>query len=229
MHRLERYLNNQFERDEFVIRELSGLRPGAALLDAGSGNQRYRPYCAHLEYRAQDFGKFTTDLKKIYGYEDLELADYQYGALDYVGDIWNIDENPATFDAILCTEVFEHIPFPIETVKEFNRLLKPGGRLILTAPCNSLRHMDPYFFYPGFSDRWFEKILTENGFVIQKMDAVGDYFRWLAMALASTARAQSFIAKIMLLPAFLYYYSKKKTERSVDALCIGYHIVADKA
>ena len=44
---------------------------------------------------------------------------YKYGALDYVGDIWDIKEKSSTFDTILCTEVFEHIPHPIETLKEF--------------------------------------------------------------------------------------------------------------
>jgi len=75
-----------------------------------------------------------------------------------------VGEKDGFFDAILCTEVFEHIPFPIETTKEFARLLKPGGKLILTAPANCLRHMDPYFFYSGFSDRFFEKILGDAGF-----------------------------------------------------------------
>jgi len=228
VRKLERHLNNQFERDEFVIKELAKLRDGSVLLDAGCGSQRYKPYCSHLEYRAQDFGKFKADPKNTYGYEDTNIAEYQYGTLDYVGDVWDVDEKSETFDAILCTEVFEHIPFPIETVKEFRRLLKHHGILILTAPCNSWRHMDPYFFYPGFSDRWFEKILKENGFAIQKMEAVGDYYRWLSIAIARTARAQSFIAKIILFPAFIYYYNKKKTSGSVDALCIGYHIVAEK-
>ena len=41
-----------------------------------------------------------------------------------MGDIWDIKEKNNVFDAILCTEVFEHIPYPNETIKEFSRLLK---------------------------------------------------------------------------------------------------------
>lgn len=52
---------------------------------------------------------------------------YNYGLLDYVGDIWDINEVDDSFDAILCKEVFEHIPYPNETLKEFARLLKSGG------------------------------------------------------------------------------------------------------
>ncbi len=165
----------------------------------------------------------------MFGYEnDQDSADYQYGTLDYVGDVWNIDEKPDTFDAILCTEVFEHIPLPIETVKEFRPLLKPGGILILTAPSNCLRHMDPYFFYTGFSDRWFEKILKESGFEIKSIKPVGDYYSWLSVEIARTAWTQSLIAKVMLFAAFLYYYNKMKTNVTVDTLCMGYHVVAEK-
>ncbi len=153
---------------------------------------------------------------------------YKYGDLDYVGDIWNIRESDATFDEILCTEVFEHIPFPNETIKEFSRLLKKDGKLILTAPSNCLRHMDPYFFYSGFSNRWYEKFLKDNGFKIELLSEVGDYYTWLAVEISRTALSHSIIAKLVLAPAFLYYYNKKKTRLSIDTLCMGYHIVANK-
>ena len=148
--------------------------------------------------------------------------------MDYVGDIWDINEKQNTFDAILCTEVFEHIPHPIKTLEEFSRLLKKNGKLILTAPSNCLRHMDPYFFYTGFSDRWYEKFLKENGLEIELINVVGDYYSWLMVEIARTASTNSVFSKIALLPAFLYFYNKKKTQISVDTLCMGYHIVARK-
>ena len=33
---------------------------------------------------------------------------------------------------------------------------------------------------------------------------------------------------IILFPSFVYYFSKKKTTLSVDTLCMGYHVVAEK-
>lgn len=146
-----RRLNNQFERDNFVIAELSKIKSGQLLLDAGCGSQRFREYCSHLRYKAQDFALFTKDCKKTIGSDGVGGDEsYKYGALDYVGDIWDIKEKNNIFDVILCTEVFEHIPYPIETIKEFSRLLKQDGKLILTAPSNCLRHMDPYFFTRDF-------------------------------------------------------------------------------
>lgn len=224
---LKKRLNNQFERDAFVKSELSKLVPGTKILDAGAGGQRYREFCEHLTYKAQDFGKYKSDQKKLIGAEE-EVQDYLYGDLDYVGDIWDIKEEPNTFDSILCTEVFEHIPYPIEAVREFSRLLRPGGTLILTAPSNCLRHFDPYFFHTGFSDRWYETILPENGFSINSLCPVGDYYSWLAVEMARTAKAHSLWVKALVLPAFLYFFNKKKTETSVNSLCMGYHVVATK-
>jgi len=222
-------LNNQYVRDDFVITQLKRLPDGSKILDAGCGSQRYRQHCGHLDYKAQDFGQYTNDVKKMLG-SDGAGGDtgYQYGELDYIGNIWEINEANNTFDAILCSEVIEHIPFPNETIREFHRLLKPGGTLILTAPSNCLRHMDPYFFYSGFSDRWHEHILTESDFKIETLEAVGDYYSWMAVEIARTASSHSLFAKILLTPAFLYYYNKKKTTISTDTLCMGYHVAAKK-
>lgn len=226
---LYRNLDNQYERDDFVVAELKKLKKDSLILDAGCGSQRYREYCSHLKYKAQDFGQYTTDLKKMIGSDGVGCdKGYKYGKLDYVGDIWNINEKENTFDAILCTEVLEHIPYPIKTIEEFSRLLKKNGKLILTAPSNCLRHMDPYFFYSGFTDRWFEKFLKENCLEIESITAVGDYYSWLMVEMARTAASHSIFSKFALLPAFIYFFNKKKTQTSVDTLCMGYHIVARK-
>lgn len=222
-------LDNLNARREFVEMQLSLIKPGSSVLDAGCGSQQFRKFCAHLTYRGQDFGKYTSDDKKMMGSERRKKVDTKVSPLsdlDYVGDIWNIEASDQSFDAILCTEVLEHIPYPIETVKEFGRLIKPGGRLILTAPSNCLRHMDPYFFYSGFSDRWFERVLSENGFRIISIEPVGDYYSWIAVEIWRTAMNHSIFAKLLLIPTFLYYFSKRKTSVSIDTLCMGYHVVA---
>jgi len=222
-------LNNQFVRDVFVAQELKKLKKNSLILDAGCGSQRYKADCSHLRYKSQDFGGYATDLKKSIdtSYQDLDA--YAYASqIDYIGNIWDIKAKNNTFDAILCTEVLEHIPYPIETVKEFSRILKKNGILILTAPSNCLRHMDPYFFYTGFTDRFYDKILTENNFSIKKIEPVGDYYSWMSVEVARTSISNSLLAKLILFPAFLYYAMKRKTPVSVNSLCMGYHIVAIK-
>ena len=224
-------LDNNNTRREWVKEKLHNLQKGSKLLDAGCGSQQFRMFCDHLDYRGQDFGEYVSDEKVMLGAEDGGLgagSGYKYGSLDYVGDIWKIAEEDSFFDVILCTEVFEHILYPIESIKEFARLLKPGGRLILTAPNASLRHMDPYFYYTGFSDRWYEEILKVHGFEIQEIKPVGDYYSWLAVEMARTGMTHSLFAKVILLPEFLYFFYKNAPKTSVDTFCMGYHVLARK-
>lgn len=222
-------LVNQNQLDDFVVNELNALSSGSSILDAGCGHQRFRKHCSHLDYKCQDFAQYTVDLKKSIGSIGVGGTEgYDYGKLDFVGDIWSIDAPNQSFDAILCTEVFEHIPYPNETLSEFSRLLKGNGTLILSAPSNCLRHMDPYFFYTGFSDRWFEKFLNEYGFKIEKLIPVGDYYSWLSLEMVRTSLSHGFFAKLMLFPAFLYLNSRQRTQISTDTLCMGYHILAKK-
>ncbi len=229
--RLRRYFDAQHERDDWVIEKLKALSAGSVLLDAGAGSQKYRPSCAHLHYKAQDFGGVTRDVQE--GYAGLK-QDYTYGKVDYEGNIWSVPVGDASFDAILCTEVFEHIPYPNETLKEFSRLLKPGGRLILTAPFASLRHMDPFFFYTGFSDRWYEHFLAQSDFRLLEIVPQGDYNRCLAVEIfrtMRTARGLSAIPRIaMLLPALIYYYlaSRRPTSQSKATMVVGYFVLAEK-
>jgi SAM-dependent methyltransferase len=39
-----------------------------------------------------------------------------------------------TFDSVLCTDVIAHIKRPWELFKELSRVLKPGGRMLVTTP-----------------------------------------------------------------------------------------------
>jgi 2-polyprenyl-6-hydroxyphenyl methylase/3-demethylubiquinone-9 3-methyltransferase len=42
------------------------------------------------------------------------------------------DERPASFDAITCMEMLEHVPDPASVIGACARLLKPGGTLVLS-------------------------------------------------------------------------------------------------
>ena len=179
-----------------------------------------------MNYKAQDFAAYVGDVKKSLGTHGMggeSGLDYVYGPLDYVGDIWNIDAPDGEFDCILCTEVFEHIPYPIETLNEFSRLLKNGGTLILTAPRNCLRHMDPYFSIQVFQIDGM-KFLSDFSFEVISIDPVGDYYSWLATEIARSIRYQP-LSTIFLLFAFFYFFLRKPSERSIDTLA-GYHVVA---
>ena len=223
------YFDTQKLRDTFVIEQLNKIKKNTKILDAGCGNQRYKINCSHLNYKSQDFGKYKNDIAESFTDGAGGENGYYYGEIDYLGDIWEINEEDNYFDTILCTEVFEHIAYPVDTIKEFARLLKPGGKLILTAPSNCLRHMDPYYYYSGFSNNWYEEVLKKYGFIIDDIKPVGDYYWWLAVEIGRAGRHHGLIGKIILAPAFIYFFFKKPTAKSINTLCFGYHVSATKS
>ena len=149
--------HNQADRDVWIEKQLKALNDGVRILDAGAGEQKYKKYCSHLDYVSQDFGQYDG----VGDSKGLQTEKWDQRSLDIICDITKIPQPDRSFDAILCLEVLEHLPEPILAIKEFNRILKSGGKLILTAPFCSLTHYSPYHFYSGFNSYFYKKHLPE--------------------------------------------------------------------
>lgn len=223
-----RYLNRKIslldERDSLIISELSNLRPGSTLLDAGCGPAPFLRHYEHTKYELQDFGSFS-------GEQGEGLAakrEFQVAELDIISDIAKIPRPDSTYDVVLCTEVLEHVADAPGVLKELSRLLKPGGKLIVSAPSNCLRHFDPFFFSSGYSDNFYREVLGAIGFLSLSVAPVGHYHSWLAQELARTMAQRPMLLPI-LGPAFAYFFLKRRTQESVRTMCHGYVVVAVKA
>ncbi len=60
-------------------------------------------------------------------------------ALFCMADAQNMPFSDNSFDAIVCSEVIEHIDKPEKSLKEFERILRPKGELVITTPNISVR------------------------------------------------------------------------------------------
>lgn len=226
---------NEPNRNDWVIKNLNNIPKGKKILDAGAGIMRYKPYCSHLQYTSQDYCQYK-GLEDGNTTEGLLNDKWDTSMIDIVSDIISIPVDDSSFDAILCTEVFEHIPYPIKALEEFKRILKPEGILILTAPFACLSHQTPYFFYSGYSVYWYKKFLEDNDFEIIEMSANGNYFEYMLQELHRLKSCQKKYCKKKI------YYPKREVARisryleacsknqqnSEDILCFGWHVLAKK-
>jgi ubiquinone/menaquinone biosynthesis C-methylase UbiE len=170
---------NESNRYKWLKRVLASIPAGKRILDAGAGEMQYRALCSHLDYVSQDFAQYAPSKDN----SGKSIPQWQYPKLDIISNINDIPQPNASFDAVMCTEVFEHIPDPTIVLRELVRLLKEGGLLILTAPFCSMAHMNPYFYYTGYSKNWYEYWLPKLGMEIIELDINGNYFEWLAQEL----------------------------------------------
>ena len=224
---------NEESRRIWVERTLRNLPKGWRILDAGAGEQDYKKYCTHLRYVSQDFAEYNPEGED----SGLQMPKWNYGELDIISDITKIPEADGSFDAVMCLEVLEHVPDPIRVIQELSRLIRLGGRLILSAPFCSLTHFAPFHFSSGFSTFFYEKHLPENGFRILELSSNGNYFEYIAQELR---RVESIAERYG--GSKLGHFEKGAIDRclkmlqrfsendtgSEELLAFGFHVLAEK-
>jgi ubiquinone/menaquinone biosynthesis C-methylase UbiE len=224
---------NLSTREAWLEQTLKQIPDGSRILDAGAGEQKYKIFCTRLDYVSQDFAQYD-------GKGDgagLQTEKWDQSELDIISDITTIPESDSSFDAIMCIEVFEHLPEPLKAIREFARLLKPDGHLILTAPFCSLTHFAPYHFYTGYNRYFYMTHLPTNGFEIVDLQVNGNYFEYLAQEIRRVPSMAERYAKDK--PSFFEMLSmkfcllmlerfSKKDHGSSELLNFGYHIHAVK-
>lgn len=224
---------NEQTRVAWIEHTLAKLPAGGRILDAGAGERPFRKFCKHLRYVSQDFAGYD-------GQGDgtgLQTQTWDQKGLDLVCDITAIPEADGAFDAVLCTEVLEHVPDPVAALRELSRLVRPGGHLVATAPFCSLTHFAPFHFASGLNRYFYEHHLPAMGWEILEIDQNGNFFEFVAQELRrvrSTARRYA-SAELTEAESEAVHQSLLLLERlssadqgSSDLLCFGLHVLAQK-
>ena len=102
---------------------------GGAVLDLGGGDGRfYEPLTA-----------------RGYTYTNLDIA--PSGPCAVKGDAHDLPFSPSTFELVVSCDSLEHFHDPLTALKEVQRVLKPGGTLVIWVPFLHPFHSTDYYRY----------------------------------------------------------------------------------
>lgn len=149
---------------EFVAAAAAALPAGARIADIGAGGSPYRELFRHAEYIAVDRA------------ETLHADEHE---LDVVGSADALPLPDESFDAVLCTQVLEHLAEPAAAIAEMHRVLRPGGHLYLTAPLAWEEHEMPHDYF-RYTRSGLDHLMTQAGFAELAIVPRTDCFTTLA-------------------------------------------------
>jgi SAM-dependent methyltransferase len=128
-----------------------------------------------------------------------------YPGVGIVGDLLALPLRSGSTDGILCEMVLEHVPDAAAALREFQRVLRPGGRIYLAVPFLWPYHASPHDYW-----RW-TRSGAERDFAAFETIAAGVsggptttlvnvLHEWLAMALSLNVEALYRIFYLVLMP-----------------------------
>ncbi|MBC7849682.1 MAG: class I SAM-dependent methyltransferase [Chitinophagaceae bacterium] len=137
-------------------------RLSGTLMDFGCGRKPYQ-------------GLFTVDQ---YIGVDLEVTghDHSSSLVDVFYDGKTLPFADNHFDSIFCSEVVEHVFDPEIILPELFRVLKPGGRILLTVPFCWNEHEVPYD-YARYSSFGITHLVSKNGWSVLSNTKTGNFAR----------------------------------------------------
>lgn len=94
------------------------FRVGMKVLDAAGGDAPFQAYLLNLGLEVTN-----VDLAVTSPYEDVKQVQ---------GDLKNLPFTDGCFDRVTCLSVLEHIESPEKVLPELWRVLRPGGKLLVT-------------------------------------------------------------------------------------------------
>jgi ubiquinone/menaquinone biosynthesis C-methylase UbiE len=135
------------------------IKEGDTILDAGCGWGRIlsgiKYFIPNTTVIGIDQNRTRLEASKRI-LEDLKLKD---NVILEVCDVDHLSFPSNSFDVVVSARLLQYVPDPIHTLKELNRILKPGGHLVITVPnkFNPIRLFtySRILYSPSAVKRWF--------------------------------------------------------------------------
>ena len=166
-----------------IERELENVLPylKGRVLNAGCGNR-----------------DITDFLKKhrVSGLDNCDIQSAIPGAI--MCDLTAIPKQDKYYDSILCNAVLEHVPYPERVMREFGRLLKDGGYLVVSVPFLQPYHPTP-FDYRRYTREGLIQLAELTGFKVVQIKSVHTLAQTLGWLIwANLEERRSILGKLLL-------------------------------
>lgn len=188
---------------KFVEFAAENVKLADRILDAGAGACPYKKHFLHARYESADVEESAATSPK--------------GIHDFFCSLDSIPKPDNYYDAILNSQVLEHVEYPQKVIDEFYRILKPGGKLFLTAPQAGGIHEAPYNFF-NFTKYGLESLFKNAGFKINFIKPRGGFF-WQAGYELS-------ILPFHVLSQYMFDDNNKKSIKPIFFILLPFYIIS---
>jgi SAM-dependent methyltransferase len=145
-----------------------------------------KKYFDKVNGKMLDFGcgskPYKSEFKNVNQYIGVDIEtkghDHTNEDIDFYYDGKHLPFKSNEFDAVFASEVLEHVPNIEESLLEIERVLKPGGKLLLSIPFVFPEHEMPFDFR-RLTINGMRQILTEFGFEIIAIEKSGNFIESL--------------------------------------------------
>ena len=156
--------------------------------------------------------------------------------LDYACDLTQpLPFRDAEFDTIILSDVLEHMPEPQQLWAEMARILRPGGKVLVSVPFYYWIHEQPYDYY-RYTEFALTRFVERSGLTVSQLESLGGAPEVLADVMAKSVhrvplvgRAVAMAVQSITLKVGGTGPGRKVSRKSGRLFPIGYFMVAQKA
>jgi SAM-dependent methyltransferase len=133
-----------------------------ALIDLGCGDMPFKAWVSTqvTTYDSLDFFPRSAEVTYVADIQDMSMIESDH------------------YDSALCIEVLEHVSDPFKAAAEIQRILKPGGVLVISVPHLSRLHDEPHDYY-RYTSHGVEHLLQQAGFELLELQKRGGLFTFI--------------------------------------------------